>query len=223
MRANLALFTYKVTDQQVGSTTPQATQITSNAASSRSKGIELDANWRTPIDGISLRGGGAYIKARYLSYADAPCYGGQTQSLGCRPISATAFAQDLSGSRIPRTPSWAAFVGGTAEFGNRGGITYGLNADANYSSGYFASGTNAPSHWQGSYWLVDASAFVRRGPWEASLIGRNLTNTYYFQRIIDAPGTSAVNATRTQSVLADIIGSVSRGREIWVKIGYQFQ
>lgn len=222
LRLNMAAYTYKVSGMQVSLTQGPA-QFTTNAASARSKGFEFDANWKTPVEGLSLRGGFAYTRARYTDYVGAPCYAGQTVAMGCTLQPTTAsFGQDLSGQVIVRSPKWGATMGGSWLFDVADDTTLGFNADANYTTGFYAEGTNKPGSWQKSYWLLDASVYVEKGPVKLSLIGRNLTNTYYFDRTIDALFSSANNADRTQGVLADTLGSVSRGRQIAIQAGYKF-
>lgn len=220
LRTNIAAYTYKITGQQVTITVGGA-QFTSNAASSRTKGVEFDFNWTSPIEGLSFRGGAAYNRARYLSFPNAQCYAGQTVTMGCRLYNGS-FSQDLSGQRVVRSPQWGTFIGSTFEAKDDHGRTFGLSTDANYSSGSYAEATNKPASFQKAYWLWDATAFVRNGPFEVALIGRNLTDTRYALRTIDAIFTGSANATRTQGVLADTIGSVSRGREIWLRLSYSF-
>jgi iron complex outermembrane receptor protein len=221
LRANLAAYDYKITGQQVTITIATA-QFTSNAASSRSKGVEFDANWRAPIDGLSLRGGAAYNEAQYKSYTSSPCYAGQTVALGCHIVGGVP-VQDLSGRPIARAPKWGVFMGGTYEIVDPQGRTWGVSTDANYTSSYFSDATNKPAALQQGYWLLDASAYVQNGPWKFSLVGRNLADTFYSARTIDAIFSGATNATRTQGVLADTIGSVSRGREVWLRASYTFK
>lgn len=222
LRINAAAYTYKVSGMQVSLTQGPA-QFTTNAASARSKGFEIDANWKTPVEGLSLRGGIAYNKANYTDYVGAPCYTGQTVALGCTLQPSTAsFGQDLSGKVIVRSPEWGATMGGTWTFAIADDTTLGFNADANYTTGFYAEGTNKPGSWQKGYWLLDASVYVEKGPVKLSLIGRNLTNTYYFDRTIDALFSGTSNADRTQGVLSDTLGSVSRGRQIAVQAGYKF-
>jgi iron complex outermembrane recepter protein len=57
--------------------------------------------------------------------------------------------------------------------------------------------------------------------WQVALIGKNLTEEYYWSRNSDAPfqGTAA---GAVPGVLADSISSVSRGREIRLQLAYNF-
>lgn len=219
LRTNLALFTYKITDQQVGFTVGNSNFLR-NAASSRTKGVEFDFNWTTPLEGLSLRGGGTYNKARYLSYPGAPCYAGQTPAQGCTINASGGAEQDLSGQVIVRSPKWGTFAGGTFEKDVAPDTTIGFSSDANWSGGYYAEASNKPHSWQKHYLLLDATAFVRKGPFELSFIGRNLTNTYYFQRTIDSIFTGGGTGTNNV-VYGDTYGVVSRGRELTVQFRYK--
>lgn len=218
LRVNLAAYHYKITGQQVGITVGAANFLR-NAASSRTKGGEFDFNWTTPVDGFSLRGGVSYNKAAYSSFPGAPCYAGQTIAMGCTIVNGSP-QQDLSGKPIVRSPKWGAFLGGTMEMPLGETMRLGFTSDANYTSGYFAEATDKPGSWQQGDWLLDASAYLRRGPFEFAVIGRNLTNTYYFQRTIDAIFSGGGTGT-ANGVLADTFGSVSRGREIWFQVKYK--
>jgi iron complex outermembrane receptor protein len=64
--ANLSLYSYKIAGQQVTSLIG-VTQVVTNAATSRTKGIEGDLTWKTPVAGLNLRGGASYNKARYVN------------------------------------------------------------------------------------------------------------------------------------------------------------
>ena len=56
---------------------------------------------------------------------------------------------------------------------------------------------------------------------ELALIGRNLTNEYYFTRSADNPFSgSAPGGTGT--LLGDTVAVPSRGRELWVRATYRF-
>lgn len=220
LRFSLSAFSYKITGQQVANVIGAA-QFIRNAAASRVKGVETDLNWTTPLRGLSLRGGGAYNHGRYLSYLTAPCYAGQTVTLGCNIVNGSA-VQNLSGQQLLRSPDWGGFIGGTLEHELDDGWKIGVTSDANYSSGYFTDGTNKPASRQDGYWLVDATAFMKRGPLDLSVIGRNLFDKRYYQASFDAIFSGSTNATRTQGILADTVGSVSRGREIMLRIGYSF-
>lgn len=74
-----------------------------------------------------------------------------------------------------------------------------MSENTEYSSGYLTAAGNLPTSWQPGWVTVDAALRVGRldGPWEAALIGRNLTNKFYTELGYDPwttiPGTPADN------------------------------
>lgn len=222
LAANLSLHSFKITGQQVTSLVG-ITQIVTNAASSRTKGIEGDLSWRMPIDGLSLHGGASYNKAEYVTYDDTPCYAGQTIAQGCNLnlIGGIYRAQSLSGAVLPRSPKWGQSLGASYSATDSSGSQFDVSVDANHTTGYFTDATNKPASFQTGYWLLDASAKVTLPSGiEFALIGRNLTNIYYFQRSSDNP----LNGGGTGTVAgfgADTVAFVSRGRELLLRLTIQ--
>ena len=56
--------------------------------------------------------------------------------------------------------------------------------------------------------------------WEIALIGRNLGNKFYWVRNGEVAGTAG--GSTNSPILGDIVAAVSRGREIMVRLSYQF-
>jgi iron complex outermembrane receptor protein len=67
-----------------------------NVGKSRTRGLEIDFLAR-PIQGLSIYGGAVLLDARFVEYATATCYPGQTAAQGCTGAPAR---QDLSGTRL---------------------------------------------------------------------------------------------------------------------------
>ena len=88
-----------------------------------------------------------------------------------------------------------------------------------YSDSYVANANSQPRSRSPSYTLLDASVRIAQvdDRWEVALIGRNLSNEFYWVRAADNP-TSAANPRN----LADLVASVSRGREIMVRVGFKY-
>ncbi|SER79743.1 TonB-dependent receptor [Sphingobium sp. YR768] len=222
LAANLSLYDYKISGQQVTSLIG-VTQIVTNAASSKTRGVEGNLNWRTPVDGLSLHGGASYNRARYITYLDAPCYAGQTIALGCdlNLVGGVYRAQSLSGAALPRAPKWGQSLGASYSATDTAGTRFDLSVDVNHTSGYFTDATNKPASFQRGYWMLDASAKVALASGiEFALVGRNLTNVYYFQRSSDNPLTGAGTGTAT-GFGADTVAYVSRGRELLLRFSVQ--
>lgn len=213
LRANLAAYTYTISDQQV-SNVINTTNTISNAGSARVQGVEADFNWRTPVTGFSLNGALAYNHGKYLSYPNAPCYGGQTAAQGCGGTS-----QDLGGTELIRAPKWNLNGGFAYEQAVGDALKMGLIANASYVSSYLTDASSAPNGRQPRYGLVDATARVGAADdsWELALIGRNLTNKYY------VVATSLVPfAANPSGGLLDRFGTLSRGREVMLRATLKF-
>jgi iron complex outermembrane receptor protein len=97
----------------------------------------------------------------------------------------------------------------TIEFA--GGLTF--------SDSYITNASSQPRSRSPEYTLFDASVRVAEvdDKWEVALIGRNLTDKYYFVRTSDNPANSV-----TPGRLADSTASVSRGREIMLRVGFKY-
>ena len=99
--ANLTAYTYKYNDLQVATFDPiSLSQRLINAASATIKGIEGDFQWRTPVDGLELRGSFNYNKARYGNFL-AGCYAGQLVSEGCNLTPNAALLAAIAGGFDP--------------------------------------------------------------------------------------------------------------------------
>lgn len=225
LRTNLTFFSYEIRDLQVTVSTGIAAQTQlRNAARSRSKGVEFDFTYQTPIDGVRLNGAVQYNDAKYKEYL-ATCYRGLTAPT-CRiflsPVTGgQILAQDLAGEPMFRTPKWSGNLGFTADQELGDGFNLSFSGGMTFSSSFFADAANKPAGKQKPYQLFDASVRVQKDNWEVGLIGTNLTETYYWTRAADTSNTGGVPGTAI-SVLGDTIAAVSRGREIKVLVGYRF-
>lgn len=229
LRANLALYRYVTTGLQVsvGFTDPSGVVSiqTVNAGKATSKGVEADLNYRTGIDGLSIHGAMAYNRSRYNKFT-ALCYRGQTPAAGCNllPNAAGAFTvQNLAGQQVVRAPDWAGSAGVNYDLPLAGSRKLGFTADAAYSGSFFTESRNIPGSRQPSYWQVDAGVRLtdEAKGWELAVLGKNLTNEYFFIRTSEASGTGTTAGLPTGTV-SDLIGSVNRGREVVLQATFRF-
>lgn len=200
-------------------------QFVQNAGKASVKGIDFSWEYNTPIEGFSLQGALSYNRARYDQFI-TNCYAGQTIAMGCNllPTPAGVFtAQDLKGSPLLRAPNYAGDAGFIyrAPLNERFLLT--INGHTTYSSSYYADTTNNPRSRQESYWLFDAGVSLQSVSegWKLALLGRNLSNERYVARTRDSILTGS-GTGRAQAVLADVAGVVSRGREVWLRLSYEF-
>lgn len=217
---NAAVYTYKIKDLQVVNFT-NATSTIRNAAASKVEGFEADFTYRTPLEGLSVHGSAAYNRARYSSFPGAPCYNGQTPAQGCLLIDGNP-TQDLAGMPVARSPKWNFSGGFDFDTPISSTLQLGLTGAVTHSSSYLTDTTDAPNGRHAPYTLVDASVRVgaQDGTWQLALIGRNLTNKFYFVASTDVPFTGGGTGT-PDGVLGDRYASVSRGREIMLQASFK--
>lgn len=223
--ANLAAYSYKVKGLQV-QTSIATIQLITNAGKVSVKGLEFDFNYRTPIEGLSVYGGAAYNRARYQAYT-VQCYRGQSQAEGCNagdPLNGRFLTQDLAGAQVVRAPDWMGNAGFQFSTPISSGLELGLTGGLTYSSSYSANPTNAPNGRVPAYTLFDASIDVGSADdsWQVALIGRNLTEERYWTRSNDSVGTGGTSGLVTPGIKGDANGTISRGREIMLRLTYKF-
>jgi iron complex outermembrane receptor protein len=222
LAVNGAAYTYKVTGLQVTDFT-NATSTIRNAGAVKISGLEADANYKTPIQGLDIHGAASYNQAKYTSFVGAPCYNGETIAEGCT-ITGGNPTQNLSGTELIRAPKWnnSLGVGYGMPLANR--LKIGVSVDADYSSSYLTDASSAPQSREPAFTLLDSTIRLadQNDAWEAEIIGRNLSNKHYWVASPNVPFTGSGQGT-TAGVLGDRFAAVSRGREILLQVGYKFK
>ncbi len=154
-RLEFAAFMYEFTNLQTSATQllgtpPTATVVLSNAPKAKVKGLEGSFEFY-PIDNFTVRGGAAYLHARYGAFPNAGGTGvNPTVAPGITVSSNPLFnylnqnqVQDWTGLQMARAPDITANLGVEYSIPVRdGGLKF--NGHANYTSSYVA--TN-PSIW----------------------------------------------------------------------------
>lgn len=236
LRANLSAFSYKVAGLQITAFEQGGVIGTiRNAGGVKIKGLEFDANYRTPIDGLSLRGAVSYNHARYTEYF-GPCWAGQSQSMGCsflalgggeaRPIQGAENGnlQDLAGNRLVNAPEWSGSIGASFDTPIGRQLKFGISADLNFASSSPTDATSYPNAVSPSRQLLDAS--LRIGDvddqWELALIGRNLTNDFYWSNGQQHLFTGGESGGVNPGALADATAVINRAREIMLRFTFKF-
>jgi outer membrane receptor protein involved in Fe transport len=224
-----AIYTYEYSNLQVNTFNAATTSFTvSNAASARVKGVELEASFR-PLQTVTVYGSIAYNDASYTRYI-AGCYGGQTFAQGCNVsvasgpdgIANTAddtYSQDLSGNSLARAPKWTANAGFNVDVPVGDAMKIGFTGNARYSDSFDGSENASPAGFVNSYWLLDASARIGTADdrWQLSLIGRNLTNEYYTNIVVEKPGASVTPGTPSQTM-----ATPQRGRQVLLQVSFRY-
>lgn len=225
LRATIAAYDYNVDGLQVTVFNPPLATVL-NAGKSSITGVEADLSWRTPVEGLSLRAAMGYNRARFDVFT-IQCYRGQTIAQGCnvgQNAAGVYTLQDLAGRQIIRAPKLTQFYG--VEYAVNTGQNSRLvtNIDANYSSSYQTQTSYAPGAIQKSFWLLNASAIYTDDGSGLSfgIIGRNLTNKYYFTRSQENFYSGSGQGTNGPATEADLYAGISRGREVQFRVSKSF-
>jgi iron complex outermembrane receptor protein len=221
LRINAAAYTYKVADLQVTNYT-NATNTIRNAGAVKIQGVEMDFNYRTPLDGLTLNGAASYNKGKYTSFPGAPCYNGQTIAQGCTLINGNP-TQDLSGTELIRAPKWNLSGGMNYDAAVSDAFKLGASLSGTFSSSYLTDATSAPQSRMPKYGLLDGTLRFSSADdgWELALIGRNLTDKRYWVASPNVPFTGGGTGTAA-GVLGDRYAAMSRGREIMIRATVKF-
>ena len=229
VRFNLTAYSYKYEDMQVSTFDPATiTQSVVNAANAKIKGIEADVSWRTPLDGLTLRGTANYNHARYSEFF-VGCYTGQTIAEGCNVslIGGAFRQQDFKGRQLLLAPDWTGNTGFTYETPVGGSLVLSLTGDMNFSSSFYGQLEESPYGKQKNFTMFDASIRLADADerWEVALMGRNLSDVYRSRFVSQVPFTGIAGRTGTNQTggLADYSGVVNRGREVRLQFKYNFR
>jgi outer membrane receptor protein involved in Fe transport len=209
MRFDLVAYRYIYKDLQVVAFVPPSTYRLQNAASSKIQGVQGSAEWAA-TDDLTLRGNFGYNKARYRRFTTSQCYQGQNAATGC-----VGGVQDLSGKPLFNAPKFSMMVGGDYRVPVVSGFKTVISASASRTSSYNAATDFSPGGHQKGYWLVNAA--IRVAPendrFELALIGRNLTNSYYFANVVGWSGSGSNN---------QYVGFFNRPREVALQATARF-
>jgi iron complex outermembrane receptor protein len=169
-------------------------------------GAELDAIWRTPVEGLAIQGGVAFNDA---------AYGGDcTPTLGCggwvqrnsNPITGEPTLLRLPGSQLTNSPEWTATTAFTYERPLFNGALNGLfYVDARYVGDQNTGSDLRPSKEQPSYTLVNARFGISspNDAWSLEFWGRNITDEDYVQVAFDVPLQLGTNGPTQGAFLGD--------------------
>lgn len=237
---NLSAYDYEYSKLQVGEnvTGPTGLQVlTINAGKAKTTGLELSARYLPLIvDGLELRGGVDYDRARFGKFLNGPCWGGQTISEGCNQgydsYTGLYTTQNLSGRPLIRAPDWSLNFGFDYEraVGNDMALTVGSNTY--FSSSYYTDLAERSDMIQGSYFKTNASLSLSGSNelWQISLIGVNLADALTTGYCANTPyGSSELAPEFGLQTTGGSVGgipdglacSIDRGRELWIRLQFK--
>lgn len=212
---NGTAYYYKYKDLQVQTFNAVQVQfITQNAGAVTTKGAELEARWRTPLEGLTLSSNVSYLDGKYSSDFFNPGLDGK---------SGTADDINLKGRRIARGPRWSGNLAfdWTMPVGN--GLAFGLGGNMTFSSSYFTNSTSFTDYVQRPWQTYDARASFgdADGRWQIALVGTDLTDKYYTVSSGARPFLAPANPYGLPAG-DDIILNHNRGRLIYLEGSVKF-
>jgi len=136
------------------------------------QGAEIDALWRTPIEGLSFQGGVAYTEAEYGAFAPGP-----------------GISNRLPNARLTNSPLWTATGAWTYERPVGDNLTGLVYVDSRYMSNIVSGSDLAPGKRQPEYFLVNARIGLSTNDerWGVELWARNLLDEEYTVINFDQP------------------------------------
>jgi outer membrane receptor protein involved in Fe transport len=253
LRLNADVFDFLYSNLQVDFfNTPTFNYITLNAASARTYGVELQADYAPrSIAGLVLHFDGSYNNSHYGTF-EAPCSpAGITYEQGCNAVRVVnpggsytfspncgASAANLcnfmnvNGQPTALAPRWTAVIGGDYSHNISSALKAGLSLNVRVSSDYITNGfpsiVTRQVDRQPSYGTLDAVLYLAslNGHWEASVIGRNLTNTFIMVGEGGAPlsggTTGCMTAVCGPQLISDQLGTVLNPRTVALQLKYKY-
>jgi len=218
-------FYYKFEDLQVDFfNSAQFAYVTSNAGGSVTRGAEVQVDWATPMDGLSVSGSIGYLDSYFTDFTSF-CFTGQTLAEGCvLPAGGveTDAVQNLKGNTRPNAPTWSGFVALDYERPLTERLVFGVTANMQFKSAVKLISTD-PVPEQGAYQTYDANVRIATsdGKWQLAFIGKNLTDKYVLRSAGAVPGTGG-NTGTAEGFRSDLQGVAIRPRQLELEATWRF-
>ncbi len=145
----------------------------------KSRGIDLDFFWCTPIEGLSFSGGATWTKSEYGEFTAADLQApSRFPSLSLLPGNTVSFAPEYTASAAM---SFDRSIGM--------GLRFGVNLSAKYTTEYNTGSDLLPAKMQDAFTLVNGRVTIgsENDSWALDLWGQNLTDEEYYQVVFNGP------------------------------------
>jgi iron complex outermembrane receptor protein len=219
---NLDVFRSNYKDLQVNAvvlspTTGFQVQEVTNAAASRSQGVELETQWAVSR-GLRLSANVTYLDSYYVSFPNAPAASLQvfcqlnSAAAACAqfPPPVPAFAS-ISGQPTQFSPKWSGSVIASYSMLFPGEYKFTTELSPYFTSGYYLAYSQGadPFFRTDSYVRLDARLTLETpdGRWDVDLIGKNLTD----REIVTANYSQGINLQQKE-----------QPRNVAVQVRYHF-
>jgi iron complex outermembrane recepter protein len=189
---NLDLFDTIYTNYQIQSYAYAPGELTpplelTSVGKAETRGAEISADWLV-IPTTRLDFNAAYINAKFVNYANAPCYGLQTAAQGCNSPAGASPSQNVSGDTMPNSPKFK-FTAGAEQRVPLPTVPYQLVFGGTYT--YRTSAQMLPDQnpfaVQPAFGLLNLSISFQstNGKYSATAFCNNVTNHHYFTDVED--------------------------------------
>ncbi len=200
---NATAYYYVFEDLQVQNFNASTIQfVTSNAGELTTKGVDIEAGWRTPVDGLNFSANLSYLDAQYTAAFLQPGGAGGTI--------------DLNGRRGSQAPEWAGNIAVDWTVPLSDNLELFMSGNAAYNGGYITDEATLNDYFQPSFWLLDANISVGHpdGKWKLSVVAQNLTDEIFTittgGRPFLPPGGD------------DFVMTQNRGRQVFAEASFRF-
>ncbi|KPF63668.1 hypothetical protein IP79_07225 [Porphyrobacter sp. AAP60] len=200
---NATAYQYVFKNLQVQNFNAQTIQfVTSNAGELTTKGVDIEAGWRTPVDGLRISSNLSYLDAKYTDDFFQP--GGQGGLI------------NLKGRRGSQAPEWSGNIAVDWTVPLSDTLELFMSGNAAYNDGYITDETSFDDYEQPSFWTLDTNVSVGHpdGNWKLSLVATNLTDKIF---VITSGGRPFLPPGGD-----DLILTQNRGRQVFAEVSFRF-
>lgn len=206
LRLNVAAFYGSYDDLQVSVYDGGIGFLVGNAASSISKGIDVDVDWKLSR-ALTLFARVEYLDFRYDEFRDANCSTTERLNTGQAIC-------DWSGDRAPFVPEFEGVFGIEHHFETASSLNIDQWLGWSYTGSHSTASDNEAQTRQEAYGLLDYRIELSPagGAWSVALLGKNLTDETYnvFTSVIPLAPGGAFASVR------------AKGREVALEMRYRF-
>jgi outer membrane receptor protein involved in Fe transport len=209
LELNLDAYTYTYQGLQESIFNPALiTYVVANAAQSVDKGVEASGTARLG-HGFTLSGSVDLNDSHFTNYI-GQCASGLVAGVGaCTVRVGTVFEENYNGVHTSMAPLWA----GSLRLNYGTALTDDINLRAGIGARYSDTYIVDDILKQPTYTTIDANVALDQGPWNAALIGRNLTD--HLSCGVASPEPLIASGNEVRCLL-------NRGREVRLEVGYTF-
>lgn len=208
---NASVYYFVFDDLQVQNFDSVAIQFqTTNASELTTKGVDIDFNWYTGIEGLTVFGALAYTSAKFTAPFD--------------PIPNNGIDESIQGRSVGRAPEWAGNIGGDMRVPVGNSFELGITGNVAFSSSYFINEDSFDDDRQSSFATFDLAVSLGDpdGSWQFAIIGTNLGNKMY--KTTGGPRPFLLGPGNAFGLPAgdDQVINVARGRQVFIEASFKY-